>query len=156
MYRFYLGVHGAIQWNVNTDVERVEQTLLSTKKLGETVDLKGSNFVTRTFFSASSIELNPMHSKLYFGFVCFGVILILTGFSFIKKMLWFAISMTVVGIGLYFLSFDLLESFGFQDGTVMSIGFILFSGVTFLFNTIKENKTSLEVRLLGISTVVLA
>ncbi len=109
-YRFYLGVNGAIEWQTNTDIQQVEQTLSSFERFGESFDIKGSNFITRTYFNASAIELNPIHSKLFFGFFCFSFILILTGVSFIKKMIWFAGAMTLVGVGLFFFSFDLLES----------------------------------------------
>ena len=153
-YRFYLGVNGAIEWQANTDIQRVEQTLSSFERFGETFEIKGSNFINRTFFSASAIELNPMHTKLFFGFFCFSFILILTGISFIKKSTWFAVAMTFIGVGLYFFSFDLLESFGLQNNIILSIGFFLFVGITALFNIIKENKTSLLIRLAGISFVV--
>jgi len=154
VFRFYLGENGSIVWETTRDVERVEQTLSSVGRFGETIELKGSNFVSRKYFNASAINLDTSHSQLYLGFICFAIVFILTGVSYIKKMAWFASAMTAVGVGLYFFSFDLLESFGFQNNTMLSIGFVLFIAPTALFNILKENKTTLLPRLGVISIVV--
>jgi tetratricopeptide (TPR) repeat protein len=154
-FRFYLGVTGAISWETNLDVQRVEQPLSTFEIFGELIEINGSNFLTRTFFNASAIELDEIHTKLFFGFICFSIILILTGISFVKKMAWFAGAMTAVGVGLYFFSFDLIEAFGFQNNMVLSVGFILFIGITALFNLINDNRTGLLTRLLSIAFVVI-
>ena len=156
LFQFYLGVNGAINWETNTDVVRIEQTLSSFQGLGKRVDIKGSNFLIRTFFNASAIELNDIHAKSFFGLICFAMVLVLTGISFIKKIAWFAAAMTAVGLVLFFFSFDLLESYGFQNNTIFTVGFLLFIGITGFLNLYKENQIALITRLSTIAIVVLS
>ena len=106
-FRFYVGVESSISFDVNYDIERVETPYRTYELSGEKVNLNHSNFLTRTFFSASEIGFNELDSKLYLGFMIFGLSFALAGISAIKKSNWFAVAMTAVGGLLYFFAFDM-------------------------------------------------
>ncbi len=151
LFTYHVGLDLLIQWNVVSDTIGVSTQLEEFQRNLNTYTLEIQTFFVSQHFEASNLSISVVGAKIYLIFIAFAFSLIMTAISMIKKVFWYAVSMTIVFAWLAFLKLDILAVLGYENNFLLIVCLILYGGISFLFHF--YNTTSTAIRFFTFITI---
>ena len=141
-YTSYNSIEGAVKWETETQIEPVKVVIDQFARNLMNFTVESESYYALDKFVSAEILVNTYYSYFYLFFIILGVLFILTTFSFLD-LYWYMAGMLLFLCFLFNLKIDLLQLFG-SIGHLPTIAlFLVYSGISFLFNSFYKSVTYL-------------
>jgi hypothetical protein len=134
VYSSYVGFEGVVKWEVETELEPVKVVIDQFAKNLFNFTVESDSYYALDKFVTSEVKVNTFHAYLFLGFVLLGVLFIITTFSYLE-LYWFMGGMLGFLLFLFSMKIEMLELFGRVDRIPMVSIFLLYGGLSYVFNT---------------------
>lgn len=133
-YAGFNTMEGAVNWEVESELEPIKVVIDQFAKNLLNFTVESESYYALDKFVTSEIHVNTTYSYLFLGLVVLAVLFILTTFSFLE-LYWYMAGMLLFLVFLFNLKLDMLQLFGTYGHLPAVACFLIFSIVSFVFNS---------------------
>jgi hypothetical protein len=133
-YSSYVGFEGVVKWEVETELEPVKVVIDQFAKNLFNFTVESDSYYALDKFVSSEVKASTFYAYLFLGLVILGVLFVVTTFSYLD-LYWFMGGMLCFLLFLFSMKIEMLELFGRVDRIPMVSIFLLYGGLSYVFNT---------------------
>lgn len=133
VYSSYVGFEGVVKWEVETELEPIKVVIDQFAKNLFNFTVESDSYYALDKFVSSEVKSNVVYAYLFLGVVVLCVLFIITTFSYLD-LYWFMGGMLCFLLFLFSMEIEMLELFGRVDRIPMVSIFLMYGGLSCLFN----------------------
>jgi hypothetical protein len=133
-YSSYVNIEGVVKWEVETELEPVKVVIDQFSKNLFNFTVESESYYALDKFVSTEVQINPIYAYLFLTVIILSVLFLITTISYLD-LYWYMGGMMLFLFFLYSMKMEMIGLFGRIDGLPMVGIFLLYGGVSFVFNS---------------------